>query len=960
MRNRREQGMALVTALLVLLLISSMIVGMSWLVLTDQKLGGNNSDRQTAFYGAEAGMEALTTSLQASFANNYALSATDIANIATSTQASTTNIPQVQYLNPDGTNGFVITFTPDPSAGNKGNPLAQQHTILSGTYAGLVGLLTPYTMQVTSRTSIGSEARLQRTVQTVAIPVFQFGLFSDTDLDFFAGPDFDFGGRLHTNGNLWLAENGGTLTLSGKTTAVGEVIRTNLENGYSTASSYNTTVNITTNPGSSSYANLTTTQGSVTGSSYAGAVSTTLNEPTFKNLANGTYNGNLGNGYTGVLPLNLTIATPAIGGTPIDMIRMPIVGELVSNPGKLGERYYSQASLRILLADYGPSGTCADSDIVNMPYASGVAPIDLAKLAWDTSSPAASAGQVAKTPGIAGLPNIGTSTFPMPVSAAASAAGYTANDGYWVKQWFPIEIGCLKVDYQTKAGLAWVDVTTEILKLGWTGRNINPLTAPVAPARAALPGGQQKASGPTINAGVATIGCNDPSPNAVIRLSRVRDNPSIGATCPNDLPGTGVIQHGTDIWPNVLYDTREGLIRDNALTGNVETLAGAFHYVELDVANLDKWFSGTLGASGTLANNTTGYSVYFSDRRGDRHDPSPPPSVGAVSAKTGAFGFDDFVNRTDPNGCPNNTLENAEDFESDFTMGTDTNPPATPRKYGEFFPTDAATTANDPYLWTVANGTVSMALPNVLTLASTAIAANPTCAAPTKDWPFATAVNAQDLRENPPVFFRRALKLVNGSTLSIGVCDGVACGLTIVAENPVYVQGDYNAGTNGNFATSFVAAAVIGDAVTLLSDNWNDVNSFAFPYNLGSRTAVTTTYRTAVVGGKTIPFQQPTVACGSSACSADFGTDGGAHNFLRYIENWGSTTLYYKGSLVSLYYSHQGAGTFKCCNTVYSPPTRGYSFQTEFLTPSLLPPRTPMFRAINTIGFTQIVLPTAN
>jgi hypothetical protein len=959
-RNRREQGMALVTALLVLLLISSMIVGMSWLVLTDQKLGGNNSDRQTAFYGAEAGMEALTTSLQASFANNYALSATDIANIATSTQASTTNIPQVQYLNPDGTNGFMITFTPDPSAGNKGNPLAQQHTILSGTYAGLVGLLTPYTMQVTSRTSIGSEARLQRTVQTVAIPVFQFGLFSDTDLDFFAGPDFNFGGRLHTNGNLWLAENGGTLTLSGKTTAVGEVIRTNLENGYSTSSSYNTTVNITTNPGSSSYANLTTTQGSVNGTSYAGAVSTILNEPTFKNLANGTYNGNLGNGYTGVLPLNLTIATPAIGGTPIDMIRMPIVGELASNPGKLGERYYAQASLRILLADYGPSGTCADSDIMNMPYASAVAPIDLAKLAWDTSSPAVASGQVAKTPGIAGLPNIGTSTFPMPVSAAASAAGYTANDGYWVKQWFPIEIGCLKVDYQTKAGLTWVDVTTEILKLGWTGRNINPLTAPIAPARAALPGGQQNASGPTINAGVATVNCNDPSPNAVIRLSRVRDNPSIGAACPNDLPGTGVIQHGTDIWPNVLFDPREALLRDNALTGNAETLAGAMHYVELDVTNLNKWFSGTLGASGTLANNTTGYTVYFSDRRGDRHDPSPPPSVGAAAAKTGAFGFDDFVNRADANGCPNNTLENAEDFESDFTMGTDLNPPATPRKYGEFFPTDAATTANDPYLWTVANGTVSMALPNVLTAASTAIATNPTCSGPGKDWPFATAVNAQDLRENPAVFFRRALKLVNGSTLSIGVCDGVACGLTVVAENPVYVQGDYNAGTNGNFATAFVAAAVIGDAVTLLSDSWNDVNSFAFPYNLGSRTAVTTTYRTAVVGGKTIPFQQPTVACGSSACSADFGTDGGAHNFLRYIENWGGTTLYYKGSLVSLFYSHQGAGTFKCCNTVYSPPTRGYSFQTEFLTPSLLPPRTPMFRAINTIGFTQIVLPTAN
>src|SRR5580700_534541 len=391
--------MAMVTALLVLLLISAMIVGMSWLVLTDKKLGGNNSDRQTAFYGAEAGMEALTTQLQSSFVNNYAMSAGDITTIVNNTQTATNNIPGVSFLAPDGTNGFVIKFTLDPSPSNLGNPLAQQHTILSGTYAGLVGLLTPYTMQVTSRTAFGSEARLQRTVQTVAIPVFQFGLFSDTDLDFFAGPDFNFGGRLHTNGNLWLAENGGTLTLAGKTTAVGEVIRTNLENGFPTTSSYNTTVNITTNPGSASYANLTTSQGSVTGTSYFGAVSAALNEPAFQNLTVSPYNGNLGNGYTGVKPLNLTIATPAIGGTAIDMIRMPLQNELVSNPGKLSERYYSQASLRILLSDYGPDGTCTTSDLTLLPYPSAGVPVNLADLAWDTSSPTAAAGQVGKAPG---------------------------------------------------------------------------------------------------------------------------------------------------------------------------------------------------------------------------------------------------------------------------------------------------------------------------------------------------------------------------------------------------------------------------------------------------------------------------------------------------------------------------------------------------------------------------------
>ena len=66
MRNRREQGMALVTALLVLLLISSMIVGMSFLVLTDQKLGGNNADRQPLSTALKPAWKSLTTSFRTS------------------------------------------------------------------------------------------------------------------------------------------------------------------------------------------------------------------------------------------------------------------------------------------------------------------------------------------------------------------------------------------------------------------------------------------------------------------------------------------------------------------------------------------------------------------------------------------------------------------------------------------------------------------------------------------------------------------------------------------------------------------------------------------------------------------------------------------------------------------------------------------------------------------------------
>ena len=58
--------------------------------------------------------------------------------------------------------------------------------------------------------------------------------------------------------------------------------------------------------------------------------------------------------------------------------------------------------------------------------------------------------------------------------------------------------------------------------------------------------------------------------------------------------------------------------------------------------------------------------------------------------------------------------------------------------------------------------------------------------------------------------------------------------------------------------------------------------------------------------------------------------------------------------MISLYFNHQGVGLYKCCTNVYSPPTRGYNFDVEFLDPNLLPPRTPMFRDVNITSFTRL------
>ena len=75
------------------------------------------------------------------------------------------------------------------------------------------------------------------------------------------------------------------------------------------------------------------------------------------------------------------------------------------------------------------------------------------------------------------------------------------------------------------------------------------------------------------------------------------------------------------------------------------------------------------------------------------------------------------------------------------------------------------------------------------------------------------------------------------------------------------------------------------------------------------------------------------------------------------MEGWAGT-INYRGSIISFYTSRQATGVYKCCTNVYGPPTRGYRFDTEFLTLSLLPPKSPAFRDVNTKSFRQVLRPT--
>ena len=72
----------------------------------------------------------------------------------------------------------------------------------------------------------------------------------------------------------------------------------------------------------------------------------------------------------------------------------------------------------------------------------------------------------------------------------------------------------------------------------------------------------------------------------------------------------------SDYWPMALYDTREGLRRDETGTPPASLfLGGTMYYVELDTNNLAKWFRAqnpyNAGTGGNSKNDNGGYIVYF-------------------------------------------------------------------------------------------------------------------------------------------------------------------------------------------------------------------------------------------------------------------------------------------------------------------------------------------------------------
>jgi hypothetical protein len=151
------------------------------------------------------------------------------------------------------------------------------------------------------------------------------------------------------------------------------------------------------------------------------------------------------------------------------------------------------------------------------------------------------------------------------------------------------------------------------------------------------------------------------------------------------------------------------------------------------------------------------------------------------------------------------------------------------------------------------------------------------------------------------------IRLKNGATL------GGA--LTVVSEDPVYVKGDYN-------TSSKKPAAVIADAVNLLSNAWDDSkNKGTLPK------AKATTFNMAMITGN-----DETVGTQYS---------GGFENLPRFHENWSAVNCTILGSFVKIYASQKATGKWVYGGDRYTAPNRLWDYDTAFNNVANLPPFTP-------------------
>ena len=184
-------GFALESVLMVLVLFTVVVLAGLSTVSTVSRTSGADYQSARATYAAEGASDDVMSQLDAAMQDGQ-VTASEVAALQT---------PAIP--------GYVV----DKSVAATGSPVLR--TVATGPYAGLYSLNQRFDITVSAKDSTGARAAAVIAVNAMSVPIFQFAVFYDQDLEIHPGPHMTFGGRVHTNGNLYTINN---LTISGVVT----------------------------------------------------------------------------------------------------------------------------------------------------------------------------------------------------------------------------------------------------------------------------------------------------------------------------------------------------------------------------------------------------------------------------------------------------------------------------------------------------------------------------------------------------------------------------------------------------------------------------------------------------------------------------------------------------------------------------------------------------------------------
>lgn len=237
--HQNQQGFSMVLVLSLVALMSIMLITYSIITVNNARTAGTSASSSSGFYIAEAVMNARADRIRRQFKGFQTPSGESPTTTPAPCTGSNTGKDDLACesltLNGRSARSYVTSGTP------------LNITIPAGErFANLTAQETPFTVYGQSLNSSGNpEAIANLVFRSRVVPLFQFAVFFDKDMEFDNTAQLSFTGPIHSNGNIFLdSGNDVSLSIAGQLTGAHDIYRRQKRSSVCQG-----TVNIATNTG---------------------------------------------------------------------------------------------------------------------------------------------------------------------------------------------------------------------------------------------------------------------------------------------------------------------------------------------------------------------------------------------------------------------------------------------------------------------------------------------------------------------------------------------------------------------------------------------------------------------------------------------------------------------------------------------------------------------------------------